>query len=176
MNRVVAIFLFLCTTAPFLGTYLWLKMEKHKVKKSIKWRMIDNMDKSKLVLLKFTKEESESKLRWEHSREFEYDGEMYDVVEKEEKGDSIYYHCWWDHEETKLNKQLNELVATAMGKNPMSKDKQERLSNYLKSLYCLEKSDNNLFTQTEREISSDNIHFDYTSIFFSPSSPPPEIV
>jgi len=126
-------------------------------------------------LLKFTKEEAESKLRWEHSREFEYNGQMYDVVEKQEQGDTTYYYCWWDHEETKLNLQLSELVANAMGKNPLNKDKQERLTNFLKNLYCLEKADKPLFAQTARKISPVNIHSDYSSILFSPPAPPPEI-
>jgi len=94
LRQLLALFLLLCLTLPFLGTYTWLKIEKRKVKKSIKWSMIGGMDKSAFVLLKFTKEESETKLRWEHSREFEYAGQMYDVVEAAEQGDTTYYYCW----------------------------------------------------------------------------------
>ncbi len=137
--------------------------------------MIGGMDKSAFVLLKFTKEESETKLRWEHSREFEYAGQMYDVVEAAEQGDTTYYYCWWDHEETKLNLQLSGLVAHAMGKNPLNKEKQERLSSFLKNLYCQQKTGNNLFANTAKEIFPGNLHVDYSSIQFTPPSPPPEI-
>ena len=168
-------FLLLCLTAPFLGTYAWLQIEKRKVKKEIKWRIIDGMDKSELALLKFTKEKSESKLRWEHSREFEYDGQMYDVVESRSTGDTTYYYCWWDNEETILNLQLSELVAKAMGKNPLNKEKQERLSNFLKNLYCQVKPDNNSFQDTANGFFALQIQLDYSSICFSPPTPPPEI-
>jgi hypothetical protein len=150
-------------------------MEKRKVKKEIKWRMIDRMDKAELVLLKFTKEQAEAELEWEHSREFEYNGQMYDVVEKSEYGDTTYYYCWWDHEETKLNRLLSELVSNTMGKNPLNKERQERLNTFLKSLFYLEKSDNNLLAKSVKETPDGNLLFDYTSIQFSPPSPPPEL-
>lgn len=175
-KRAAALFLLLCLTLPFLGTYTCLKMEKRKVKKTIKWRMIDGMDKSELVLLKFTKTQVESELEWEHSREFEYNGQMYDVVEKQQQGDTIYYYCWQDDEETKLNLQLSELVANALGQNPLNKDKQERLHNFLKNLYCSEKSDKNLPARRAKEIFPFNLNSCYSSIFFSPPAPPPEIV
>lgn len=175
LRALTAIFLCFSLTLPFLGTYTCLKMEKRKVKRAIKARMIEGMNKSELVLLKFTEEDAANELEWEHSREFEYNGQMYDVVEKQQQGDTTYYYCWWDHEETKLNLQLSELVANAMGKNPLNKDKQERLNNFLKSLYYSEKSDKNLPAQTSREISPNNIDSAYSTIFFSPPAPPPEI-
>lgn len=175
MRKLTAIFLFFCLVAPFFGTYGWLKMEKRKVKKTIKWRMIAGMDKSELVLLKFTNEEAETQLEWEHSREFEYNGQMYDVVEKSVHGDTIWYRCWPDDEETKLNLQLNELVASAMGKNPVNKDSRDRLNNFLKSLYCSDSSDKNLLANNAKKISPFHFSSDYSSIRFSPPAPPPEI-
>ena len=85
-------------------------IEKAALKREIKWKMIAGIDQNELVLLKFSKEEAETKLRWEHSKEFEYDGQMYDIVSKEIKGDSIYYRCWWDYEEPALNRKLQQLV------------------------------------------------------------------
>lgn len=175
MRALTAIFLCFSLTLPFLGTYTCLKMEKRKVKRAIKARMIEGMNKSELVLLKFTEEDAANELEWEHAHEFEYNGQMYDVVEKQQQGDTTYYYCWWDHAETRLNKQLSELVANAMGQNPLNKDKQERLNNFLKSLYYSEKSGKNLPAQTSREISSNNIDSTYSTIFFSPPAPPPEI-
>lgn len=175
-QRFTALFLLLCLTLPFLGTYTWLKMEKRKVKKTIKWRMIDGMDKSELVLLKFTKEEAEAELEWEHSREFEYNGQMYDVVEKNEVGDTTYYYCWWDHEETKLNRQLSELVANAMGKNPLNKEKQERLTNFIKNLFLKNHFDKQALQLSGEETIHPSAHITYSSFRFSPPTPPPEVV
>lgn len=173
MKRLHAIFLFLCLTAPFFGTYSWLKMEKYKVKKSIKWRMIDGMDKKELVLLKFTEEESKTKLRWEHSREFEYNRQMYDIVEQDIIGDTTYYWCWWDYEETKLNRQLSDLVSRAMGQNPQNRDKQNRLQTFLKNLYCFDLNTGSTLPVREIEIFT---AYCFSCILFHkiPSTPPPE--
>ncbi len=174
-QKLLSAFLFLCIVAPIGITYSLLQCEKYQVKKTIKWRMIAGMDKSGLVLLKFSKEEAETQLEWEHSREFEYKGRMYDVVEKSVHGDTIWYRCWPDDEETKLNLQLNELVASAMGKNPVSKDSRDRLNNFLKSLYCSDHSDKNLLANNAKEISPFHFSSDYSSFCFSPPTPPPEI-
>src|SRR5688572_27780769 len=111
LRAVISIFLFLSLTVPFAGTYTWLQYHKHQTKRAIKWRMIAGMQGEELELLKFSKAETQTKLRWEHSREFEYNSQMYDVVAVITKADSVFYWCWWDNEETLLNKQLGQLVA-----------------------------------------------------------------
>src|SRR5690606_39601506 len=88
-KRLIAISLLFVLFAPVMTIYLYLQFEKSAVRREIKWKMIAGMDEEELVLLKFTKEETQTKLRWEHSKEFEYDGQMYDIVSKEVKGDSI---------------------------------------------------------------------------------------
>lgn len=42
--------------------------------------------------------------------EFEFNNQMYDIVDKVISKDSVQYWCWWDFKETKLNKQLDELL------------------------------------------------------------------
>lgn len=56
------------------------------------------------------KNEIESKLAWEHEREFELDGEMYDVISTEIKGDSISYHCIHDEKESSINKRMISFI------------------------------------------------------------------
>lgn len=99
------------------------------------------MDKKELVLLKFTKAEKETKLRWKHSKEFEFKGQMYDVVESEISGDTLFYRCWWDNEETKLNKKLTNLVSDILGNNQQNKENNKRLVQFFKSLYHTPNSD-----------------------------------
>jgi len=40
--------------------------------------------------------------RWEHSREFEFQGQMFDVARRESRGDSLHFWCYWDTAETDL--------------------------------------------------------------------------
>ena len=85
-------------------------MKLKKVKKSVKKTITEHIDKNLLVRLSFNKDEI-TKLKWEHSKEFEHKSEMYDIVHKEIKSDSIIYWCWLDNEETQLEKSLNILIA-----------------------------------------------------------------
>jgi len=115
-----------------------LHFKKYRVKKEIKKRIISRLDKAELVLLKFSKDQALSELIWEHSKEFEYHNQMYDVVETETLGDSIFYWCWWDHEETKLNKELSAWVLKTLGKDPQNKENRNELIDFYKQLFYVE--------------------------------------
>jgi hypothetical protein len=137
LNRKVAgIALFLCFVAPLVATFSILQIQKKMIRKEVKHRMIAGMQLDELVLLKFTAAESENNLRWEHSKEFEYRDQMFDIVKQETKGDTTYYWCWLDDRETQLNKQLDALVAEILGGHPQSKEKQDKLTDFFKKLYC----------------------------------------
>jgi len=173
--RLLGIFVLLCLITPFATTYVFLKLQKKQIKKEIKWKMIAGLDRDELVLLKFTKEEAQRKLHWEHSKEFEYNGEMYDIAHNSTKGDSIFYWCWWDHKETKLNRQLKELVAFALGNNQQRKNNQEQLADFYKSLYWQRSHAklNVIATQVNELIKPDD--FSCLTISIPPTVPPPEI-
>lgn len=121
--------------APAVVTYTWLQQRKRAVKKEVKWKMIAGINKKELVLLKFSKAEITTKLNWKHSKEFEFNNQMYDVVDKVVTRDSIQYWCWWDFKETKLNKQLEELLVGVYQHDSKSKEKQDLLYKFYKSIY-----------------------------------------
>lgn len=159
--------------APFVATYFGLQYRRAMVKREVKWKMIAGLDKSELVLLKFSKKDQATKLRWKHSKEFEYEHQMYDIVDKKFFGDSVYYWCWWDYEETKLNKQLAELVQHAWGKDSQNKKKQEELSSYFKGLFCVEISDWNTNLMSCLSIDKEEKEFYFLDNYLSYSSIPP---
>lgn len=139
--------------------------------------MIAGMDKSELILLKFTQTEINTKLNWKHSKEFEYNGQMFDIVEQETFGDTTSYLCWLDRAETKLNKQLRELVAIALGNNPQKQNQQKQLNHFIKSLYCNQPPVfklSNLINESTSIYSTEifSLLFEIESI----PTPPPEIV
>jgi len=173
--RLLGILLLLCLITPFASTYMFLKLQKKQIKKEIKWKMIAGLDKDELVSLKFTKEEAQIKLRWKHSKEFEYNGEMYDIAQNSTQGDSVFYWCWWDHKETKLNQQLNELVAFALGNNQQRKNNQEQLIDFYKSLFWQHyHAKLNVFATQVNELIKP-YDFSCLTISIPPTVPPPEI-
>lgn len=118
-----------------LISYGWLQHKKTKVRKEVKRQLLAGKADDELVLLKFSLEASKTELRWEHSREFEYQGQMYDIVRTEQRGDSVIYHCCWDREETQLNAAIKTLVSRILHKDVEHNSQQERLFSFLKSLY-----------------------------------------
>ena len=131
---VLLSFLF-CLLAPAMMTYLYLSFQKNQIKTEVKWKIIEGIDKSELVFIQLSKAQAEEKLEWEHSKEFEFQGEMYDVVEFEETSDSVKYWCWWDYEQTTLNKNLYALVNQLFGNHPDKKEKQQQLISFYQSLF-----------------------------------------
>lgn len=55
-----------------------------------------------LFLFAITKKDSARRFHWEHEMEFSYQNQMFDVVRRETRGDSLFLWCYWDEEETAL--------------------------------------------------------------------------
>lgn len=176
-KRLIAISLLFILLAPVVTIFLYLQYEKKTVRREVKWKMIAGLDKEELVLLKFSKEETISELRWEHSKEFEYKGQMYDIVSKEIKGDSIFYRCWWDHEETALNKRLKKLVVKAFDQDENKRDAHLNLHVYLWSFFYTEVLDWQMIpSQKIFVVYQDFVHpKHFNSLRISPPTPPPKL-
>jgi len=102
----------------------------------MKHKIISGIDRNELVQIKVLQDESGGLIRWEHPDEFEFEGQMYDVVYKQFKGDTSIYWCWWDHKETRLNRELDTLVAGILGNDTQRKEKNKNLVDFIKKLYC----------------------------------------
>ena len=163
-----------CLAAPIIATYTWLQYKKMLANKEVKQQVSAGMDKEELVVLKFTREEVLTVLRWKDAKEFEYHGQMYDISEIEIKGDTIYYWCWWDHEETKLNRHLNDVLAYALGKDAPNKDTQKRLAHFFRSLFCSKALPWQLLIDQQARRRAFAYFFKWPSIYLPPPAPPPE--
>ncbi|MFD1551731.1 hypothetical protein [Putridiphycobacter roseus] len=133
------------------------------------------IDHDELTLLKFSKSEVASALKWKHSKEFKFKGEMYDVVSKTETVDSIFFYCWWDKKETALNVRLQNLTFQLLDQQPFQKNKQKQLQHWSKQLFYTDRyiKDEFIFeTQTKR-----NFFYDKVCLlqFYDPHIPPPKV-
>ena len=91
-----------------------------------------------LVSFTFEKSDTAKVLFWKHSKEFEYNGEMYDIVRREYNNDQVTYYLWWDHEETSLNRRLTELTASLFDQSPSKERSSHQLSFFLNQLFVEE--------------------------------------
>lgn len=137
--------------------------------------MIAELDKSELILLSFT-EEQHALLKWKHSKEFEWQGGMYDIVDSTHEGNVIHYWCWWDYEETELNKTLRNSLVQVLGTNPKSQQYQFEITQFYKSLFfesaekfssTISRDETKHFVMCDKNLNTQN---------FPPDTPPPELI
>ena len=135
MRRFSIVLLLSALAAPLLGGWVWLEVEKKLVKRAVKHRILEGLDDAELTRLAFTPEEIRTELEWEHDREFEFRGVMYDVVRRIETADSVVLWCWPDHAETALNQRLREQVLNALQNDPGRQERQQELVFFFKTLF-----------------------------------------
>lgn len=174
-RKFMSIFFMLVLIAPLVTTHLRLSHQRHIVRKEIKRKIIKGIDKDKLVKLSFTADDAKTKLKWEHSREFEYNGEMYDVVEKSVNGDTTHYWCWWDNEETQLNRQLAGLVNNYLQHDTKTTSGRKNLHSFLKQLYFSETINFGFVNYNNVIKPGFNKKVYFYSYTFPPPVPPPEV-
>ena len=135
LKKRIGIFLFLCLTAPFILCYSWLNIQKYEIRKEVKSKIRGGLDKKDLVLFVFSVDDSKALLHWKNPHEFRYREQMYDVVEKKVKGDSVIYWCYWDHQESSVNKLIDDLVAGILETDTQEQETQKQLVTFLKTYY-----------------------------------------
>lgn len=98
--------------------------------------IINGMDDSQLIAFTFSARDSAEVLLWKHAREFQFEGEMYDIVRFEfAGGDSTRYICWHDKDETRLNEQIASLLPNVFGHHDQTRQTKDRLVQFYTHLY-----------------------------------------
>jgi hypothetical protein len=98
----------LCSSGGYVLIYYYsLQNTKHEIQTAIKEKKI----KKNLIWLSFKKRDIEEKkinFVWKHSREFRFNGSMYDIVERKDTKDSVFFYCYLDKKENHLEKNLEK--------------------------------------------------------------------
>jgi hypothetical protein len=150
-----------------------LLLRKWEIKKIIKARIIAGAPKKECTRLAFTPDEMATELEWEHDAEFEYQGQMYDVVEKTVRVDSVIFWCIWDKAETGINRQLESVVALAAGQDTPRQNTLQHLFSFLESLFFTPPAPTPLLF-AGIDAKNHSYHFFHHHIPFVPLAPPPE--
>lgn len=173
-RQYMVVLLLMCFISPLCLNYAFLKFRQYEIKEEVKHKLLQSVEPSQLVTLRFTKAQAEQELDWEHSKEFEYKGQMYDVVSEEVKGDSIVYRVWWDKAETKIKKELKTILAGFLQRDMSNQPYQEQLNFFYKNLQCQSvvswESNRNGSAQASVFASPNMLH---EKVHFSPPVPPP---
>jgi hypothetical protein len=173
LKSIIASILLSVLLLPFGGSYLFLELEKSKARTYAQIALADEENPVQMVWLKFSKDQIKNDLRWEHDGEFEYNGQMYDISKKEERGDSTHFYCYWDKFETLINAKLADLIALhTHGQNQDQKDAQLIVSLY-KAVYLSANQRTLSYTGTETTTFHSLIILKYTNPKLSQNRPPP---
>jgi hypothetical protein len=153
---------------------MWLTHQKKMVKKDVKRMMMMGVDKEDLVTFTFTEFEVENELKWKHSKEFEYQGNMYDIVSFQEVEGKFVYRCWLDKKEPKLNTQLSKLFGLKWNTEKGKYHSQTNLDHFVDSLFYSNSNvlKLNLSMVTYRVIQNDFHLLDFN---VKQQTPPPQL-
>ena len=119
-----------------VGMYCYWWRNLQRVKKEVKANFLKGIPKTALVTLAIDRKEAASVLHWEHQGEFEYQGQLYDVVDSFQRNDTLVYWCWWDKKETHIRHQLKALMANILEQDLPQRENQKHLYVFFKSLFC----------------------------------------
>ncbi len=173
MRTFISIFFVLALLLPFATIFGWLSIEREAVRKNAKHKLMKTVSDDELMAFTFPIEDTTTKLQWEHAREFEYGGEMYDIVRRSYSDHEVTYHVWWDHEETLLNRKLTQLSSIYFNDSPVKKKSDRQLSFFMQQLFV-----DPLSSQLTPPVYSINQHiYAYLSPYTDPEievcTPPP---
>lgn len=128
-DRVLQLML-LSVVVIFTFAFVRIELEKKAIHTEVKEAILGGLDKSELVFIEVTPA-NENELEWEHPDEFQYRGQLYDVVEKLEGG----YWCWLDVKESVAEKKLDNLVGLILGQSSSHHNRALSLNRLFSSLY-----------------------------------------
>jgi hypothetical protein len=175
LKQLYGAFLFFVLIAPFGFPLVTMEYEQFQVRKIVKKKILQGIDKRDLTCLKFSTEEANSKLNWEHAKEFEYEHQMYDVVYLEILTDSVLYWCFKDEKETAIEYKLKQNIADVLGASSQNQNSKRKLIDFFKKVFQT--------TSYTWNIQLDVALFcfaDYTvhkcDIYFTPPFSPPEVI
>lgn len=94
---------------PLGGLQLGLRLARWQVRQTLAQRLARPSDHGAQVWLAFSRSAAQRVLHWEHANEFKWAGESYDVLDRRETPDSLYFRCFHDRAESQLDRQLEQL-------------------------------------------------------------------
>lgn len=173
MKSFLSIVLVALLFLPLWGTFGYLTLQKKQVQKSVKRQIMKGIDREELIFMAFSQEELQTKLNWKHAKEFELNGEMYDIVERNETVDSAFYWVWWDNDETELNQRVRNLTTALFGGNLSHHKSNLIVANFYHSLFF----ETNNFAFKASNTSESSAFFNYLlkpyDTYLEVDSPPP---
>jgi hypothetical protein len=153
---------------------MWLSHQKKMVRKEVKRMMIKGLDHNDLITFTFTEVQVQNELKWKHSKEFEYKGNMYDIVTSKKEDGRYTYTCWLDKKETKLNRELAKLFGEKWNKEKTDYQNGTYLAHFVDSLFFNALAKPNVQSTNRNKLLTIYVVVP-VDCFYSPIHQPPEL-
>ncbi len=106
LKKIIPIFLITIISLNSFGFDFIAEYLIYKCRETFEESLIEQIDKSEIIVFDYNSiEKCKFVLYYD---EIEYDGQMYDIVRKEEKNNSIYFYCINDKIESSIKRRLNK--------------------------------------------------------------------
>lgn len=176
MKQLTTILLLITLIFNFLGVGFVYNIWLYSVKKEVKEKLESNFPEEKKVIKVPSSwaENPPEEFKWHEPHEFEYRGQMYDIIHQETHGDTIWYYCYWDQAETKLLNDLAEYVSNYLQQDQAKQQKYVSLKQHLDKIFLPSYAGipSDLFSQTATNFSHKISHL---HIFLDVDLPPPKL-
>lgn len=173
-KQIISILLVFSLVMPVIFQIGLLFYHKSEVKKEIRRSLEEVVHNDDLVLMEFSDIEIHSQLKWEHEHEFMYQGEMYDVVYREQQGDKHLLWCYHDRKEKEIKEKITQFFAFGFQDDVQKNDSQKKLLQFYSGLYFYKAQIKLLQTQSTKELFiPESFNLIHTNI--APPVPPPKI-
>jgi hypothetical protein len=175
LKKIISIFilsLFVYNTIGFLAIHPFISMYY----KYLGMLRADMPSEEEMIeLLIFNKEDIQKgriDFRWIHSREFKYNGDMYDIVTKKEANDRLIVYVINDTKEKKLEEEFEKRVH----KNSIENKHLPSVIKYSSSISEPVQSNRVSFTLEYQSSFDCQLNNTYNSLYLDIPSPPPRLV
>ncbi len=137
-RQLISISLLFALSVPLGSTWLIFAGQKQRIGREVEKRIQTGVEEGELVLLRIPRaleENPDRRFQRMHAREFRYQGVMYDVVRQEQRGDTTWYWCILDWDDTDLHNRLDEDLSRQPDGDPARRQAGERLQRFWQALY-----------------------------------------
>jgi hypothetical protein len=168
-HLLIAIFLCVSIAGPMSLGMAAFELRFWELKENFSERYVQSQNQERIQTLVFSKSEISQVLKWEHDREFEYQGQMYDVLEIHDKGEQVEYLVWHDEEESELKEKEREYEDF----DPKDQERPQSKSSFHLTFFFQEIPPTSFLKLSAERLESVQIETFWKNLNTLPITPPP---
>ncbi len=174
LKKILSILFLFIFIYNLLGYYGFFIIVQYQVRYEVKQKIKQSVPDEELILISVSINDNKT-LTWiKASKEFRYNGEMYDVVKQEIKNKQILYYCIPDFKESKLFENLDEYIQKYVADNPKQNKETQNILKKLTNIYFFQAFFINSPLEFPYNLTYKKYLNTYKSICLEILNPPPE--